>query len=86
MIMGEIMARVNCPNCGSKAIVLSTEKQSLQVTHWYSSCTNIKDCGASFVTIVGFSHYLNPPMATTAQIAAHYLKQLPREQQLELLQ
>lgn len=83
--MGENMARVECPNCSSKAVISSREKQSSHVSHLYCSCTNAKECGATFRVTVGFDHYLNLPMATTAQIAAHYLKQLPREQQLDLL-
>lgn len=79
------MARVKCPNCGNKAVVSSREEQSSHVSHLYASCTNAKECGATFRMTLGFDHYLNLPMATTAQIAAAYLKQLPRDQQLDLL-
>ncbi|MDO6426217.1 ogr/Delta-like zinc finger family protein [Thalassotalea sp. 1_MG-2023] len=79
------MARVNCPNCQSKAVVTSKETLSSHASHLYCSCTNTKECGATFRVTLGFDHYLNPPMASTAQMAAAYLKQLPREQQLDLL-
>lgn len=79
------MARVTCPNCETKAVITSREKQSSHAVHLYCSCTNTKNCGATFRVTVGFDHFLNPPLATTAQIAAQLIKRLPREQQLELL-
>ncbi|MBE0373039.1 hypothetical protein PFLA_a0680 [Pseudoalteromonas flavipulchra NCIMB 2033 = ATCC BAA-314] len=32
-----------------------------------------------------FDHFINPPCKSTAQIAAGLIKNLPRDQQLELL-
>jgi len=80
-----MMARVNCPNCEAKAVVTSREDQSTHASHLYCSCTNSRKCGATFRITLGFDHYLNPPLITTAQMAAALLKNLPREQQLELL-
>lgn len=79
------MARVTCPNCEHKANVTSREKQSSHATHLYASCSNTKECGATFRITIGFDHYLNPPLATTAQLAAQLIKNLPRHQQLDLL-
>ena len=79
------MARVNCPGCEQKALVTSREVQSAHVTHLYCSCTNSKECGASFRVTIGFDHYLNPPKMSNAQIAAVFLKRLPRHEQLSLL-
>ncbi len=79
------MARVNCPSCEQKAFVTSREIQSAHVTHLYCSCSNSKDCGATFRVTIGFDHYLNPPKMNTAQMAADLLKLLPRNKQLELL-
>jgi|TARA_Y100000588_G_C13919807_1_gene780987 cell division protein ZapA len=82
--MGNAM-RVTCPNCGSKATISSRENQSTHVADLYISCTDVKNCGATFVSTLAFKHYLNPPRQTTAQLAASLIKNLPREQQLELM-
>ncbi|MEZ7277240.1 ogr/Delta-like zinc finger family protein [Pseudoalteromonas sp. 68 DY56-GL68] len=77
--------RVTCPNCGSKASISSRENQSTHVADLYISCTDVKNCGATFVSTLAFKHYLNPPRKTTAQLAASLIKTLPRHEQLELL-
>ncbi|MEZ7207168.1 ogr/Delta-like zinc finger family protein [Pseudoalteromonas sp. DY56-GL79] len=77
--------RVNCPNCMNKAIITSRENQSSGVADLYCSCTNSKECGATFVTTIAFRHYLNPPRKDTASIAASLIKNLPKVEQLELL-
>ncbi|TMP78438.1 transcriptional regulator [Pseudoalteromonas phenolica] len=77
--------RVNCPNCESKAIITSRENQSAGVADLYCTCTNTKECGATFVTTIAFRHYLNPPRKDTAQLAASLIKNLKKSDQLELL-
>ncbi|RZF94473.1 transcriptional regulator [Pseudoalteromonas sp. CO302Y] len=77
--------RVTCPNCGSKATISSRENQSTHVADLYISCTDVKNCGATFVSTLAFKHYLNPPHRTTQQLAASLIKNLPREEQLELI-
>ena len=77
--------RVNCPNCESKAIITSRENQSAGVADLYCTCTNTKECGATFVTTIAFKHYLNPPSSDTARLAASLIRQLPKNKQLELL-
>lgn len=79
------MARVTCPNCEAKATITSREKQSAHVVNLYCSCTNTKECGATFRITQSFDHFLNPPCKTTAQLAASLIKNLPREKQLELI-
>ncbi|OUR98069.1 transcriptional regulator, partial [Gammaproteobacteria bacterium 42_54_T18] len=34
---------------------------------------------------IGFDHYLNPPKMSNEQMAAAFLKRLPRHEQLDLL-
>ena len=77
--------RVICPNCGSKATITSREEQSAHVCNLYVSCTNTKECGATFVSTLAFAHYLNPPRKDTAQMAASLIKNLSRAEQLELV-
>ncbi len=79
------MARVSCPNCEAKAIVTSRETQTAGVSHLYCSCTNSKDCGATFRVTQSFDHYLNPPVRSTQDLAAALLRKLPKEQQLSLM-
>lgn len=80
-----IIARVTYPNCEAKAIITSREKQSAHVVNLYCSCTSTKECGATFRITQSLDHFLNPPCKTTAQIAAGLIKNLPREEQLELV-
>ena len=77
--------RVICPNCGSKATITSREEQSANVSNLYVSCTNTKECGATFVSSLAFTHYLNPPRKNTAQMAASLINSLSRSEQLELI-
>ncbi|MGP5155201.1 ogr/Delta-like zinc finger family protein [Pseudoalteromonas sp. KG3] len=79
------MARVTCPNCEAKATITSREKQSAHVVNLYCSCTNTKECGATFRITQSFDHFLNPPIQNTQQLAASLLKNLSKEQQLSLL-
>ncbi|WP_327064249.1 ogr/Delta-like zinc finger family protein [Pseudoalteromonas ruthenica] len=83
-IYGDAM-RVTCPNCGSKAVISSRENQSAHVADLYISCTEVKSCGATFVSTLAFKHYLNPPRKTTTQLATSLIKCLPREEQLDLI-
>jgi cell division protein ZapA len=52
----------------------------------YCNCTNLKECGATFVSTVGFKHYLNQPVSTTQQLAANLINSLPKEERKVLLQ
>ena len=79
------MARVTCPNCEAKAIVTSRDKQSAHVVTLYCSCSNTRECGATFRVTQSFDHFINPPCKSTAQIAAGLIKNLPKDKQLELL-
>lgn len=80
-----VAMRVTCPNCGSKATISSRENQSTHVADLYISCTDVKNCGATFVSTLAFKHYLNPPRQTTAQLAASLINKLPKEEQLSLM-
>lgn len=44
-------------------------------------CTNLKDCGCTFVVSASFSHYLNPPQKDIVDLAREILKQ---QEQLNL--
>ncbi|MCF7516610.1 ogr/Delta-like zinc finger family protein [Pseudoalteromonas sp. L21] len=40
----------------------SRENQSTHVADLYISCTDVKNCEATFVSTSTFKHYLNPPI------------------------
>ncbi|MDD2661522.1 MAG: ogr/Delta-like zinc finger family protein [Methylococcales bacterium] len=77
---------VHCPNCQQKAIITSRNNlnEEKTVADLYCSCTN-KDCFATFVTTLGFKHYLNPPRQTTMQLAVNLLSNLSKDERAALL-
>lgn len=77
--------RVLCPNCGGKAVITHSEKQSDVISTLYCCCKNSKDCAATFVFMLSFNHYLIPPIKTTQDIELNLLRSLPKEQLKELL-
>jgi hypothetical protein len=78
---------VYCPNCQSKARITSRNNlnDARTVADLYCHCLNTKDCGATFVSTLGFKHYLNPPAQSTAQLAANVLNTLTKAERAELL-
>ncbi|QPK65166.1 ogr/Delta-like zinc finger family protein [Methylomonas sp. LL1] len=77
---------VYCPNCHQKARITSRNNMNDEktVADLYCSCTN-KDCYATFVTTLGFKHYLNPPLQSTMQLAVNLLSTLSKAERLALL-
>jgi hypothetical protein len=74
--------RVVCPHCFNKALITSTNQLSDTVKDLYCTCTNSRECGASFVFTLSYKHDLNPPRKTTLQIAATLINKLnPAEKQ-----
>ncbi|WP_027188863.1 ogr/Delta-like zinc finger family protein [Desulfovibrio cuneatus] len=64
--------RVYCDRCGTKAIIATSKKISIQVRHLYCSCTN-PHCGHTFVAELTFSHTISPssldlPQAVQARL------------------
>ncbi|MDT4328740.1 ogr/Delta-like zinc finger family protein [Methylomonas sp. MS20] len=79
---------VYCPNCQSKARITSRNNLNDEktVADLYCQCLNVKECGATFVTTLGFKHYLNPPAQSTLQLAANLLNTLTKAERAALLQ
>ncbi|WP_438461976.1 ogr/Delta-like zinc finger family protein [Marinomonas sp. PE14-40] len=78
--------RVECPNCGSKAVIhnnanVGKEIEGVFMKDLYCRCTNLKDCGCTFVVSASFSHYLNPPQRDVVDLAKEILR---KENQLTL--
>ena len=78
---------VYCPNCQQKARITSRNNlnEAKTVADLYCQCLNTKACGATFVSTLGFKHYLNPPATSTAQLAANLLNKLTKEERAVLL-
>lgn len=78
---------IQCPNCQQKARITSRNNLNDEktVADLYCQCLNAKACGATFVTTLGFKHYLNPPAQSTLQLAANLLRQLPKHERDELM-
>jgi len=78
---------VYCPNCQKKARITSRNNlnDAKTVADLYCQCLNTKECGATFVYTIGFKHYLNPPVTSTAQLAANLLSKLSKAERAALL-
>jgi hypothetical protein len=75
---------ITCDNCNHPAIISSVARLSNRVVNKYCSCTNVAACGCTFVITEAFSHYLNPPLATTRQIAFDLIMQMPKDEREKL--
>jgi len=78
--------RIDCPHCTQKAVITSRNKLSNHVSDIYCACTNLPDCGASFVFTLSYKHQLNPPIKNTRQLAASLLQNLPISERQALMQ
>ncbi len=78
--------RINCPHCQTKAVINSSNELSPSVKDLYCSCTNVMECGATFVYRLGYTHDLNPPLKSTQQLAIAVLKNLSINERQALLQ
>tara|TARA_R110000772_G_scaffold217245_1_gene327660 strand:+ start:139 stop:396 length:258 start_codon:yes stop_codon:yes gene_type:complete len=77
--------RIDCPHCLSKALITSTNALSPMVKDLYCQCVNTRECGASFVFKLGYSHDLNPPLNTAHQMAVALIKSLPLKERQALV-
>ena len=80
--------QIFCPHCQQKARITSRNNMNDEktVADLYCQCLNTQACGATFVYTLGFKHYLNPPAATTLQMAANLLNTLTNAERSALLQ
>jgi len=80
--------RVVCPFCSKKAIITSSNvmNEERTVTDLYCSCSNVKECGATFVFCLAYKHVLNPPARTAAEMALNLVDRLSREEKAALRQ
>jgi hypothetical protein len=60
--------RIMCKHCGGKARISSSDRISIDFTRLYCQCSDVKECGHTFVMELGFSHTLNPPSSVIDQL------------------
>ncbi|WP_245921256.1 ogr/Delta-like zinc finger family protein [Bowmanella denitrificans] len=77
--------RITCPTCKAKAVITSRENKTDTVADLYCMCTNAKECGHTFVYTLGYSHTLNPPRASTLDLAARLINTLTPIERQQLL-
>jgi len=72
--------RVTCPFCENKATISSSAILSLKVKDLYCHCTNITECGATFVATLAFKHVLIPPISTVNELALSLVNNMSSEE------
>ena len=80
--------RVICPFCFEKARITSSNQlnEEKTITDLYCACSNVKNCGATFVFSLAYKHVLNPPARTTREIAVNLVNRLNDEERVVLKQ
>jgi hypothetical protein len=68
--------RIICPHCQGKALITSSNLLTDTVRDLYCTCTNSRDCGASFVFTLAYKHDLNPPQKAAFQLVATLINHL----------
>jgi len=51
--------KIECPECGSKAVIRKTNRKHKELADIYCSCSDV-ECGHTFVMNLTFSHTLSP--------------------------
>lgn len=55
--------KIECPECGSKAVIRKTNRKHRKIADIYCSCADV-ECGHTFVMNLTFSHTLSPSAKT----------------------
>lgn len=55
--------KIECPECGSKAVIRKTNRKHRQIADIYCACSDV-ECGHTFVMNLTFSHTLSPSAKT----------------------
>ena len=82
-IKGSFVMRIVCPHCNGKARITSRASHTPTAADLYAVCLS-PSCGASFVYGLGLKHTINPPVTTTAELAAAVLRALPPAERAKL--
>ncbi|MDY3573153.1 ogr/Delta-like zinc finger family protein [Enterobacter ludwigii] len=76
--------KIECPECGSKAVIRKTNRKHRQIADIYCACADV-ECGHTFVMNLTFSHTLSPSAKTGDALVQTLLKNLsPNQKQIAL--
>ncbi|HCA3843857.1 TPA: ogr/Delta-like zinc finger family protein [Enterobacter hormaechei] len=75
---------IECPECGSKAVIRKTNRKHREIADIYCACADV-ECGHTFVMNLTFSHTLSPSAKTGDSLVQTLLKNLsPDQKQMAL--
>ncbi|ENR8890346.1 MULTISPECIES: ogr/Delta-like zinc finger family protein [Citrobacter] len=76
--------KIECPECGSKAVIRKTNRKHRQIADIYCACSDV-ECGHTFVMNLTFSHTLSPSAKTGDAMVQKILGALsPDQRQMAL--
>ena len=79
--------KIECPECGSKAVIRKTNRKHRKISDIYCACADV-ECGHTFVMNLTFSHTLSPSAKTgdvMVQTILNNLSPTQRQMALDLL-
>lgn len=79
--------KIECPECGSKAVIRKTNRKHRQIADIYCACADV-ECGHTFVMNLTFSHTLSPSAKTgdvMVQTLLNHLSPAQKQMALDLL-
>lgn len=59
--------KIECPECGSQAVIRKTNRKHRHIADIYCACQDV-ECGHTFVLNLTFSHTLSPSGRTGDQL------------------
>ncbi|WP_183270968.1 ogr/Delta-like zinc finger family protein [Buttiauxella sp. A111] len=71
--------KIECPECGSKAVIRKTNRKHRQIADIYCACADV-ECGHTFVMNLTFSHTLSPSAKTGDILVQKLLSTMSPEQ------
>lgn len=80
--------KIECPECGSKAIIRKTNRKHRDIADIYCACADV-ECGHTFVMNLTFSHTISPSAKTGDLLIQQVISGMSAEQKqltLKLLQ
>lgn len=76
--------KIECPECGSKAVIRKTNRKHRDIADIYCSCADV-ECGHTFVMNLTFSHTISPSAKTGDMLLHQVLSSMsPQQKQIAL--
>ncbi|MGQ8705428.1 ogr/Delta-like zinc finger family protein [Serratia sp. TSA_198.1] len=76
--------KVNCTECGAKAIISKTNRKDPKLSDLYCQCSDV-ECGHTFVMNLTFSHTISPSARSGRGLVKSLLSLLrPEDKQIAL--